>query len=133
METSPAKVQMAHIAGPSEPAAEFARGGAAAIADETIMPLSGTAQSELAAVFPDVPLLYLDRSYQGGDMRVNLLDETAELATRLHAELSEHCRVTGSWVTRQRIRIRVSYCGPTLSEQELIRMGRGVLRVMEPD
>ncbi len=48
---------------------------------------------------PEVQLVHITRIYQKGCTRVNLLREIAELEAKLHAQLSEHCRVTGSRVT----------------------------------
>ncbi len=80
-----------------------------------------------------VPLAEIARVYGRGVSSATLVEECAELQARLRAQLSVHCHVSGSWLTRRKASIVVSYCGPALSESEVTRMAHGVERVMEPD
>jgi hypothetical protein len=80
-----------------------------------------------------VPLAEIARVYGRGSSSATLVEECAELQTRLRAQLSVHCYVAGCWLTRRKANVAVCYCGPALSKSELNRMGHGVLRVMEPD
>ena len=78
-------------------------------------------------------LAEITRVYGRGGSSAILAKECQELQALLRAQLSVHCHVTGSRVTRRKATIVVSYCGPELSESELNRMALGVERVMEPD
>lgn len=73
------------------------------------------------------------RVYGRGGSPAILAQECRELQARLRAQLSAHCHVDGSWVTRRKAKVTISYCGPALAESELNLMAQGVLRVTEPD
>ena len=80
-----------------------------------------------------VPLAEISRVYGRGGSSATLVEECAELQTRLRAQLSVHCYVAGCWLTRRKASIVFSYCGPAISYAELNRMAHGVKRVIEPD
>ena len=81
---------------------------------QTGMPLSEAARSELEAAQNSqrpsdtglaevtLPLAEITRVYGRSGSSANLDKECLELQTRLRAQLSVHCLVTGSWLTRRK-------------------------------